>query len=110
MTNAFNKIEEAILMEDINKYFPGEAAFRLSSIVPLAEDISAPVTRSNSANKNNTFTTNSITTEQNVVLQIPKCITIDYKTKIIPKGTKFLVGFVGYDNTLPVVIAMGGKE
>ncbi len=109
MTTAFNKIEEAVLMEDINKYYPGKAAFRLTSIVPLAENISAPVTRSNSANKNTTFTTNSISTEQNIVLEIPKCLTIDYKTKIIPKGTKFLVGFIGYDNTSPVIIAMGGK-
>lgn len=110
MTTAFNKIEEAILMEDINKYFPGKAPFRLTSIVPLAENINAPVTRNNSANKNNTFTTKSITTGQDIILEIPKCLTIDYKNKIIPKGTKFLVGFIGYDNTSPVIIAMGGKS
>lgn len=102
----FSTIEKATLQEDVNKYYPGYANFTLGSILPHAEDLKVPTPRQNISNKKKTFNTKNIQLKDVIRLEIPKCIVLDYKKKIIPKGTVFLVGFVGEDCTFPIIIGM----
>lgn len=100
-----DKIEIAILQEDINKYYPGAAKFILQSF-SMVTDTNAMTNRLNSMNKNKTFSTGSISISQTITLFVPKHVTLQYKSKIIPKGTKFIVAFAGDDNTKPMVIGL----
>ena len=100
----FPKIEIATLMKDVNKYYPGTAPFELSSLF-LSEDIKMPVQRTNSANKNNTFNTSNINITSTIDLEIPKHVTLDYKDKIVKKGTKFIALFYGDDSRKPIIVA-----
>ena len=102
----YSTIEKATLQEDINKYYPGYANFKMGSEFPHAEEIKSPTPRQNVGNKTTTFNTVKIQLNDIIRLEIPKCIVIDYKSKIVPKGTVFLVGFAGEDRTFPIIIGM----
>jgi hypothetical protein len=107
MAESFMRIEKAILQQDINKYYPGTATFTLPSLAPSAVDYTESTQRLKSANKNSTFTTSSYSLSATISLPIPKSILHDYKTKIVPAGTVFLVAFVGGNMTVPTIIGMG---
>lgn len=106
MDFAISNIEVAELRTKVNKYYPGVASFYIESLCPMAQEIDMNVQRSKSLNKNDNFSTGKIVVSNLIDLEIPKDIVRDYKSKYIEPGTKFIVAFRGYDNTLPVIIGM----
>lgn len=100
-----DKIEIAILQQTINKYYPGVASFALQSFIS-APVVQGPAIRTNSVNKNNTFSTRNVSISSSIALYVPKSVTIGYKSKYIPSGTKFIVGFAGEDRTKPMILGM----
>lgn len=106
MNPEFGKIEIAVLQEDINKYYPGSPAFSIPSLTYYATESKCNASRRNSVNKQSTFTTGSITTIAALNIRVPKDIVRDYKSKIIPKGTRFWVAFIADDQNKPIIIGM----
>lgn len=89
--------EIAILEQDINKYNPGSAQF---SIPALAIGNTNTVTRLNKSLANKNLKKTSLSTvniSNTITLQIPKEYTRHFNNKIIPKGTKFIICFIGGD-------------
>lgn len=98
--NAFNidrlRIEIAILQEDIPSNNPGEAKFKIPTII--TEDTVAHISTSNNNIVNyrsGNLSSSSINIENTVKLRIPTECTYFYGEKIVPKGTRFLIAFVG---------------
>lgn len=106
MAESFTRIEKAFLQEKVNKYFPGTAPFYIPAITPSSIDNTVIVSKGGSMNKNATSGTSKIQTSKCITLQIPKDIVRDYKEKMIPVGTCFLVAFIGGNNTVPKIIGM----
>lgn len=94
--------EIAVLQEDINKYSPpsGGAKFTIPALMgDTSVDKTTPNNSSNIVNKNNNLGITRTTTSNYVTLEVPREYAISYPEKYIPKGTMFIVGFIGGDIT-----------
>lgn len=96
----YTYIHEAILYETINKYENPESKhpFYIKALVPLESEIGRTINvqRNNIMNKDLTMlSTDTMTSEITLDLFIPKYLINDYPDKYIPKGTKFIVCFIG---------------
>lgn len=97
-------LEIAVLQSDINKYRPGKAEF----LIPALSISSGTFTSKTSVkldNKNSSSSLVQVTTSDTITLEIPKDLTRFFSTKIIKKGTRFIVGFIGGDITTARIIA-----
>lgn len=108
----FSTTEVAILLTTCNKYIPGKHMFRLQSLVGLEEnsnDINTEnIGKSNLLNKDSSSIPISTANTSNVIeLEIPKEVTLNYPSKFIPPGTRFLVSFTSGDITKPIIV---GRE
>lgn len=91
------RLEIAICQQDIDIYEPGKVIFTIPAIISN-DNIGITYTGNyNIANKKNTSTPSiGVTTLDNTVkLTVPKEYTRWYGADIIPKGTKFIVAFIG---------------
>lgn len=108
-----NTTEIAILLDDhVDKYHPGIQTFRLQSLVGLQENTRAVYTTNvsvpNLMNKDKTTVNFTKVKKSSVIkLRLPKEITMNFETKFIPVGTRFIVTFNSGDITKPVII---GRE
>lgn len=93
-------VHEAILYETVNKYeqIGIKHPFYIKPLVPLESEIGRTI----NINKNNIMnkdlkwlSTETMTSEITLDLFLPKYLMLDYPDKYIPKGTKFLVCFIG---------------
>jgi hypothetical protein len=96
----YNYIHEAILYETIDKYEnpSSKHPFYIKALVPLESEVGRVIniSQNNIMNKDLTnLSTQTMVSEITLDLYIPKYIIMDYPNKFIPKGTKFLVCFVG---------------
>lgn len=96
----YNLVHEAILYETVNKYESPVAKhpFYIKALVPFETEVGRTivVNRSYIMNKDLTWlSTSKMTSEITLDLKIPREIMLAYEDKYIPKGTKFLVAFVG---------------
>lgn len=96
----YNYVQEAILYEEVNKYENPTVKhpFYIKALVPFETEVgrTVVVNRSYIMNKDLTWlSTSKMTSEITLDLKIPREIMLAYKDKFIPKGTKFLVAFVG---------------
>lgn len=94
--------ELAVLQETINKYDPPKKA---KFIIPALmgnvpnTDKTTPNRSNNIKNKTNNLGITSTTITNSITLEVPKEYVINYPSKYVPEGTKFIVGFVGGDIT-----------
>ena len=93
-------IHEAILYEDVDKSESPQVKhpFYIKVLVPLESEIGRTVTvqRNNIMNSDLTMlSTQSMDSEITIDLYIPKHLLLDFDADIIPKGSKFLVCFIG---------------
>ena len=105
----FSPSEVAILLTTCNKYTPGKQTFRLQSIVGLKENSNTVeethLGKSNLLNKDTSnIPISSVKTSSVITLDVPKEVTINYPTKFIPPGTRFLVSFVSGDISKPIIV------
>ena len=96
----YTYIHEALLYETIDKYENPDIKhpFYIKALVPLESEVGRTIRiqRNNIMNKDLTgLSTNVMTSEITLDIYIPKNIIMDYPDKYIPKGTKFLVCFIG---------------
>lgn len=96
----YTYIHEAILYEQVDKYeFPVQKhPFYIKALVPLETEVGRTINvqRNNIVNKDLTWlATQTMKSEITLDLYIPRYLMLDYPDKYIPRGTKFLVGFVG---------------
>ena len=98
------RTEIAILQSDVNKYKPGSAEF----LVPALSISSGTFTNKTSIKLNNKDSSSSlvsVTTSDTITLDIPKELTRYFSTKIIKKGTRFVIAFIGGDITTARIIS-----
>lgn len=97
------RTEIAVLQSDVNKYKPGKAEFKVPS---LALSNSTVVNKTNVKldNKNASSSKVSVTTSDTITLDIPKEYTRFFSNKIVKKGTRFIIGFIGGDITTAKII------
>lgn len=98
------RTEIAVLQKDINKYKPGKAEFK----IPALSISSGEFTSKSSIkldNKNSSSSLVSVTTSDTIVLEIPKEYTRYFSEKIIKKGTRFVIGFIGGDISTAQIIS-----
>ncbi len=93
-------VHEAILYETIDKYEAPNIKhpFYIKALVPLESEVGRTISvqRNNIINKDLTMlATETMTSEITLDLIIPKYLVMDYSDKYIPKGTKFIVCFIG---------------
>ena len=96
----YNYTHEAELYEDVDRNEEGDVKhpFFIKALVPLEKEAGKTINinKSNIYNKDrNWLATYSMTSEKTVNLVIPRYLKLDYPNEVIPKGTKFLVTFVG---------------
>lgn len=95
----YNFIHEAELYENVNKNSPEDYhPFFIKALTPLESEVGRVINinRNNIMNKDLTWlSTQPIISERTIDLVLPKFISSGYPDEIIPKGTKFLVCFVG---------------
>lgn len=95
----YNYIHEAELYEIVNKYEKeSKHPFFVKVLTPLESEIGQTIVvqRNNIMNQDLTWlATQPMISERTIDLVLPTYLIRDYPTKFIPKGTKFLVGFVG---------------
>ena len=99
------RLEVAILQENIKSQDPGEANFKIPAIM-TGEKIGTVYTPTkNSANKKiYKGTTTKTTFDDEITLKIPLEYTAFFGKRIVPKGTKFIVAFIGGDiNNIRIV-------
>ena len=101
----------AILLDDaVDKYNPGMQAFRLQSATALQPNttgtIKSKFISDNLMNKD-PIKCNPVTKAAVVMLQLPREVCRQFKTKFIPVGTTFNVTYTGGDLTKPVIV---GRE
>ena len=91
------RLEIAILEEDISATNPKTASFTIPALMTEQYKGKKYVNNYNVINKNKTGTPSisTITIDNTIKLQVPKEYTKWYGSIIIPKGTKFIVAFVG---------------
>lgn len=100
-------IEFAVLQHDINKYAPGIATFyikALSSKEGLLEKEVVQTDNNNIVNNTNGLSIGKVELVSGIKLTVPLEIVRYFPTKIVPKGTVFLVAFVGGDLNKPTII------
>lgn len=98
------RTEIAILEEDINKYNPKKANFSIPAL-SLSSGTYTNKTSVKLKNKDSSSSTVSVTTSNTIQLDIPKPLTRFFTEKIIKKGTRFVVGFIGGDITTIRIIS-----
>lgn len=106
-TNLSNFRQElAVLQEEINKYDPPtDAKFTIPALIGDNDsEQTTPNRLNNILNKNNDLGITRITTSNYVTLAVPKEYVINYPTKYVPKGTLFIVGFIGGDITSAKIV------
>ena len=92
------RTEIAILQEDINSQNPGIHKFTIPAIMTGEKVGTMYVHAKNSANKRLLKSTIAKTTfDPTIDLRVPKEYTAFFGADIIPKGTKFIVAFIGGD-------------
>lgn len=95
----YNFVHEALLYEDVPKNSKtAKHPFYIKALVPLETEEKKPITinRSNIANKSQEgLSTYIMTSNMTMDLFLPMYLLTDYPDDVVPKGTKFLVGFVG---------------
>lgn len=99
------RLEIAILQEDVKSQDPGEANFKIPAIM-TGEKIGTVYTPTkNSANKKIYKGAATKTTfDDEITLKIPLEYTAFFGKRIVPKGTKFIVAFIGGDiNNIRIV-------
>ena len=103
-----NATEVAILMTTCNKYVPGIQTFYLQSLVPMKDKTNDITTNANNTahlmNKDTNIGLSEIKTSTTIQLEVPRDVTVNYPTKWIPPGTRFLVSFSGGDITKPKIV------
>jgi len=90
--------EIAVLQSDVSKYKPGKAEF----LIPALSISSGTFTNKTNIKLNNKDSSSSlvsVTTSDTITLDIPKEFTRYFSTKIVKKGTRFIVSFIGGDIT-----------
>lgn len=100
------RMEVAILQENISATNPHTASFTIPALMTENYKGKKYVNNYNVINKNKTGTPSisTITIDNTVTLQVPKEYTKWYGSLIIPKGTKFIVAFVGGDiNSMRII-------
>ena len=96
INTSYFRTEIAILQEDINSQSPGIHKFKIP-ILSTEDTVGTVYTpMNNRANKNILKSTVAKTVFDNTInLRVPKEHTVFYGADIIPKGTRFIVTFVG---------------
>lgn len=100
------RVEIAILQEDISATNPKTASFTIPTLMTEQYKGKKYVNNYNVINKNRTGTPSisTITISNTVNLYVPKEYTKWYGSIIVPKGTKFIVAFVGGDiNSMRII-------
>lgn len=89
------RLEIAILQEDVLSSNPGIAKFKIPAL--LTEDTTMHIQTGNRniVNKSNNLSSSSLNMESTIDLKIPTEYTYFYDEEIVPKGTKFIVAFIG---------------
>jgi hypothetical protein len=105
----YNFVHEAILYETVDKYETQgvKHPFWIKALVPLESESGRTINinKSNIYNKDKTWlATYTMTSRRTIDLIIPKYILLDYPKKYIPKGTRFLVAFIGGNLNDPQII------
>lgn len=98
------RMEIAILQSDINKYNPGKAEFTIPAL-SISSGTNVNKTSVKLNNKNSSASLVSVTTSNTITLEIPKDLTRFFTKKIIKKGTRFVIGFIGGDITTARIIS-----
>ena len=98
------RLEIAILQEDIDALNPGIHEFKIP-VISTGETIGTVYTRTKTANKKKSTRSVSKTQFDNTIsLRVPKEYTVYYGARIVPKGTRFIVAFIGGDvNNMRIV-------
>lgn len=91
------RMEIAILQEDINSQNPGVAKFKIPVLVPSINNETIYTNGKNIINKNRIGTASLGYTNVTdiLTLKVPKEYTVFYGADIVPKGTRFIVAFIG---------------
>ena len=108
---AYNKdvsvhLELAILQKDVKASKPGKAPFLIPAIMTDNYKGTKYVNNYNTINKDKTGTpsVSTILIDNEIKLDIPKEYARWYGSKTIPKGTRFIVAFIGGDvNTIRII-------
>ena len=98
------RLEIAILQEDIKSQDPGSAKFKVPTIM-TGDDVGYNCASSkNSANKDIYRCKSTVTYDDTITLKVPLEHTAFFGKRIVPKGTKFIVAFIGGDiNNIRIV-------
>ena len=98
--NTFNKdnlrLEIAILQEDVSSKNPGIAKFKIPTL--FTEDTVVNIQTGNTNIKNKVIgnlSTASITMENTIDIKIPLEYTYFYRKDTVPKGTRFIIAYIG---------------
>lgn len=98
------RLEIAVLQSDINKYRPGKAKFAVPSL-SISSGTNVNKATVKLENKNSSASLVSVTTSDTITLEIPKELTRYFTKKIIKRGTRFIIGFIGGDITSAQIIS-----
>lgn len=105
------RIEVGQLRENVNKYHPGIHPFYIEAIMPDQSIVDEPTPKPNVVrnlvNDNTTkplIKTDTVIQGSNIMIYVPREFTLSYPEKWIPKGTKFLVAFIGKDINNPRIV------
>ena len=98
--------EIAVLQQNINKYDPpSNAKFIIPALMgTLGTEKTTPNRSSNILIAKNNLGIGKTTTSNYVTLAVPKEYVINDPTKEVPKGTMFIVGFIGGDITTAKIV------
>lgn len=98
--------EIAVLQQEINKYDPpSDAKFIIPALMGnLSTEKTVSNNSSNILNTTNNLGIGKTTTSNYVTLAVPKEYVINYPKKYVPKGTMFIVGFIGGDITTAKIV------
>lgn len=98
--NTFNKdslrLELAILQEDVQSKNPGVAKFKIPTL--FTENTVANIQTGNSNIRNKVIgnlSNASVNLENTVDIKIPIEYTYFYEKDIVPKGTRFIIAYIG---------------
>lgn len=98
------RLEIAILQDDIKSQDPKCARFKIPAIMTGNEVGRTHASSSNSANMNVYRCKSNVTYDDTITLKVPLEHTAFFGKRIVPKGTKFIVAFIGGDiNNIRIV-------
>ena len=111
-TEDMKSTEVAVLLDNnVNKYNPGIQTFRLQSTGGLQSNTRGVyqqgISTNNLLNEDKSFVTGNVYKASVVRLRLPREVTINFSTKFIPVGTRFIVSYNSGDPTKPVIV---GRE